>query len=142
MLGAAQQLAAAASHVTVDAAVGRSVSSALAIMRKATGDGTLGAIVVLDIGNNGAFTDGEFNEAMRIAGPARRVIFVNLKEPRAWEAPNNAVIARGVARYPNAELVDWHAASAAHPELFYNDLIHLRPDGAAVYVALIASHFR
>jgi hypothetical protein len=111
-------------------------------MRKAVADRTLAPVVVLDIGNNGTFTDGEFNEAMHIAGSSRRVIWVNLKEPRAWEPANNDVIARGVARYPNAELADWHAASVSRPELFYSDLIHLRPEGAAVYVALIASHFR
>ena len=41
--------------------------------------------------------------------------------PRAWEDPNNQVIAEGVEKYPNAVLVDWHSASADRPELFYKD---------------------
>ena len=41
--------------------------------------------------------------------------------------------------HPNAVLLDWYAASDGHPEYFYDDGTHLRPDGAAAYAALIKS---
>jgi lysophospholipase L1-like esterase len=44
----------------------------------------------------------------------------------------------GVKKYPNATLVDWHALSTSHPEWFWKDGIHLRPEGAEVYANLIA----
>jgi hypothetical protein len=71
-------------------------------------------------------------------GQARRVAFVNEKVPRSWEGSNNAVLATGVTRYPNARLVDWHDAGVDHPEYFWADGIHLRPEGAAAYAVLIA----
>jgi hypothetical protein len=48
-------------------------------------------------------------------------------------------LAEGVARYPNAVLVDWHAASIDHPDFFWGDGIHLRPEGAQAYAQLIAA---
>ncbi|MGH7622823.1 MAG: acyltransferase family protein, partial [Gemmatimonadaceae bacterium] len=119
MLGAAQQLAAVTPGIYVDAAVGRQVSAAIALLRQLQANGELGGVVLIDMGNNGTFTETQFNEIMGIAGPGRRVVFVNLKEPRSWEASNNDVITRGVARYPNAVLVDWRAASISRPELFW-----------------------
>ena len=41
------------------------------------------------------------------------------------------------AAHPNAVLVDWFTASDGHPEYFYDDGTHLRPDGAAQYAALV-----
>jgi lysophospholipase L1-like esterase len=49
------------------------------------------------------------------------------------------VIADGVRRYPTARLADWNRASAGRPDLLYDDGMHLRPDGAALYASLIAA---
>ncbi|MFN2284437.1 MAG: acetyltransferase, partial [Anaerolineae bacterium] len=68
-----------------------------------------------------------------------RVVVVNIKVPRRWEGPNNAVLAEKIPQYANAVLVDWYSASIDRPELFWYDGIHLRPEGAAVYAALIAA---
>jgi len=76
---------------------------------------------------------------MAIAGPERRVLFVTLKVDRPWEGANNSAIASAAARYANAGVVDWKAASAGRPELFWDDGIHVRPAGAALYAQLIAS---
>ena len=72
----------------------------------------------------------------------RRVAFVNTNVPRAWEGPNNAVLADGVQRYPRAVLVDWYSASADHPEYFVEDGVHLQIQGQQVYADLISSHLR
>jgi lysophospholipase L1-like esterase len=69
-------------------------------------------------------------------------VLVNVKVPRAWEQPNNEVLADGVQQYPNAVLVDWYAASAYRPELFVQDGIHLRREGQRAYADLIAAHLR
>jgi hypothetical protein len=42
-----------------------------------------------------------------------------------------------VKKYPNAQMVDWRAASINHPEYFWDDGIHLRPEGAQFYTDLI-----
>ena len=66
------------------------------------------------------------------------MIFLTTRVPRKWQEPNNTALTEGVKRYPNASLLDWNAASNEHAEWFWNDGIHLRPEGARVYVNLIA----
>jgi hypothetical protein len=39
-------------------------------------------------------------------------------------------------------LLDWHAASAGHPELFWRDGHHIHPHGAPLYVALLTDALR
>jgi hypothetical protein len=65
------------------------------------------------------------------------VIFLNVTVPRAWQEPNNAVLASTLAKYPNAILLDWHGASEANPALVYNDGIHLTSSGAAQYAGMV-----
>lgn len=87
MLGAAPALQRTFDQIQVDAAVGRQVQAGLQVLRA------------------------------KRAADVPRVVFVNLRVPRSWEAPNNAVIAAAVQRSSNAVLVDGHAASseaAAH----------------------------
>ena len=86
--------------------------------------------MIVHLGNNGTFTAHQLDEMMPDPRAGSRVVFVNLKVPRDWQDPNNEVIAAGVRRYPNAVLVDWHSASTDRPELFWEDGMHLRPEGA------------
>ena len=83
-------------------------------------------------------TSQQFDEIMTILGDARRVVFVNVRVPRAWEAPNNAILADDASRYTNVDLVDWYAATAGHSELLWDDGIHLTPAGGEAYAKLVA----
>ena len=138
MLAAGGDLAAAILNIEVDAEVGRVVSTAVDILRARRNAGQLGDVVVVHIGNNSPFTASQFDEMMGLMADVTRVVFVNLKVPRDWEGPNNAVLAAGVARYPNAVLVDWYTASVDRPQ-FFQDGVHLRPEGALAYAQLIAA---
>ena len=90
------------------------------------------------MGTNGVITQGHMDAIMEILKDRKRVVFINLKVPRRWEQPDNDVLASNVSKYPNAVLIDWHTIGDAHPECFYPDGIHLRPDGARAYAELIA----
>ena len=68
-----------------------------------------------------------------------RVVVLNVRVARPWEGRNNAMLGQEIRNYPYAVLVDWHAASADHPEYFWKDGVHLRPAGARVYASLIAA---
>jgi hypothetical protein len=138
MLSAASTLAASVGSIEVDAAVGRQVSAAIDLLQTYRDAGRLGQIVVVHMGNNGTFTAGQFDQMMEVLAGVPRVVFVSLTVPRDWEGSNNTVLAEGVARYPNAVLVDWHAASLDRPDFFW-DGIHLRPEGAQYYAELIAA---
>ncbi len=140
MLGAAAQLDKDVDRLSVmDAEVGMQVATAIDVLATRAAAGQIGEVVIVHLGNNGTFTAEQFDEMMRVLSGANKVIFVNVKVPRAWEAPNNEVLADGVGRHDRAVLVDWYAASVDHPEFFAEDGIHLQPAGQRVYSDLISA---
>lgn len=138
MLGASNYLRRNVSAVDVDAKLGRQVSSALQILQARADANLLTPVVIVHLGNNGTFSARQFDEMMTILKDVPRVIFLTNKVPRKWQGPNNTALIQGVQRYPNTVLVDWNTISMSHPEWFWADGIHLRPEGAQVYTALIA----
>ena len=139
MIGAAGELERALGKPAFGADVGLQPVGAIEILKKRRAEGRLGDAVVVHVGNNVPFTAEQFDEMMRVLAGVRKVVVVNVKVPRPWEQRNNDMLAEGVRRYPNAVLVDWHAASADRPELFVDDGIHLQPEGQRVYADLIAA---
>ena len=137
MLGSVGPLQNEVELSVLDAEVGMQVPYAVDVLRSRRAAGQLGETVVVNLGNNGAFTRGQFEEMMRVLAEVDRVVFVNVRVARAWETPNNEVISAGVARHPNAELIDWYSASAGQPELFVSDGVHLQPPGQRLYAAMI-----
>jgi peptidoglycan/LPS O-acetylase OafA/YrhL len=123
--------------VFVDARVGRQVSECLQILTVWRDRGLLGDVVVVHIGNNGTFTEDQFNQMKGILAGVPKVIFINNKVPRSWESGNNQVITNGAASMPNAILIDWKAAGDAHPEWFAKDGMHMGTTGAQEYAWMI-----
>ena len=114
----------------------------IAVLEERKSSGQLGEIVLLHIGNNGTFSASEFERIMELVGPERRVVFLTLKVERSWEAGNNEVIREGVGRYQQTVLVDWREALKDRPDALWKDGIHLRPEGAVFYVALLEPYLR
>ena len=122
--------------VVVDATVSRQWGDGEAILEALKAQDGLGAQVIVALGSNGPITDADFDNMMSILGGASRVLFVNVHVDRPWENSNNAVIANGVARYPNAVVADWATLAAQNPAWFGADGTHLGIDGpGAVAIA-------
>ena len=125
--------------VTVDGLVSRQFEAGIGVVQAARSAGTLGKVLVVELGTNGTVTPSDVDAMMQAAQGVTRVVFVNVCVPRAWAAGDNAVLAAGVARYPGvAVLADWNALATPHPEWFTADQVHLSPTGAAALAALIA----
>ncbi len=139
MLQSATALAHDLGPVRVDAAVGRQIDQGIVLLEHREETGALAGTVIVQLGNNGPFYDGQFDEVMAALRDVPIVIWINVRVPREWEAHNNRIIASGVARYPNARMVDWNAATAGRPDLFWNDGYHPRPAGATLYADLVAA---
>ncbi len=139
MLQSATALAHDLGPVRVDAAVGRQINQGITILEHREEAGALAGTVIVQLGNNGPFYDGQFDEVMAALRGVPTVIWINVRVPREWEAHNNRIIASGVARYPNARMVDWNAATEGRPDLFWNDGYHPKPAGARLYADLVAA---
>ncbi len=127
--------------VTVDGLVSRQFQAGIGVVQADRAAGTLGNVLVVELGTNGAISPSDVDAMMQAAAGVRRVVFVNVNVPRYWAAGDNAVLAAGVARYPGrAVLADWNALSTPHPEWFTSDQVHLNPAGATALAALIAQN--
>ncbi len=93
--------------------------------------------VILNLGNNNRLVESDVIELMEIVKNQPRVIVVNTAVPRSWRDENNLMIAKVVANYPNATIVDWNSLSTNHPEYFASDGVHLNPPGVNAYVSAI-----
>jgi peptidoglycan/LPS O-acetylase OafA/YrhL len=148
MLGAANQLigtidpmfaTAAVPHVTtVDAAESRQFSAGVDDIQQRKDTGELGQIVIVQLGTNGTVDPGDLDRMMSLLADRQKVVIINAKVPRPWEGQVNETLAAGVKKYKNAVLLDWHGYGGAHSEFFYDDGIHLRPEGADAYARFVA----
>ena len=142
MLGAAETLAdvVGRDRTLVDAAESRQFSTGVDLLQTYRDSGELGDVVVVQLGTNGPVPPEEFDRMMRALDAVPKVLVVNLKVPRWWEADVNELLAVGVKRYKNAVLVDWHALAQDRPELFWDDGYHLNPQGREFYAQVIVRH--
>jgi hypothetical protein len=125
--------------INVDGLVSRQFETGIGVVQADRAAGTLGSVLVVELGTNGTVTSGDVDAMMQAAAGVKRVVFVNVDVPRSWEASDNATLASGVARYPGvAVLADWYSMSSSHPEWFNADQVHLQPAGAAALAGLIA----
>ena len=125
---------------SIDAEVARQFKELLAVARAHRDSGALGPLVILQLGNNGPVTGSQFDEIMEVLQAAQRVVVINVKVPRPWEAPNNEMMAAGVRRWPNAVLLDWHKVGTANPWYFGDDGTHMGPTGIRAFTELILAN--
>ncbi|HWD51322.1 MAG TPA: hypothetical protein VG412_02910 [Acidimicrobiales bacterium] len=125
--------------IAVDGAVSRQFETGIGVVQDDRAAGSLGSVLVVELGTNGTVTSSDIDAMMQAAAGVKRVVFVNVDVPRSWEQSDNATLAAGVARYPGvAVLADWFSLASPHPEWFAADQVHLQPAGAAALAGLIA----
>jgi hypothetical protein len=138
MIDAAPYLEKLLPGIEIDARIGQQIWQVQAAVPKLRREGVIGRRVIVELGTNGTYPPATLVRLLDSLGPLQRVVLVNTRVPRPWEQSVNATIDEVARTYPHARLVDWFAASAGRPGLFYPDGVHLDPAGAAYYARLIA----
>lgn len=99
----------------------------------------LGAIVLIVDGYNDlpdAFAgDVELTLNTLRDDQVQHVLWVNLHEGKPEYVAKNAVLAAAAARHPELRVLDWNSYSAAHPEWFQTDFVHLTAAGGNAIAA-------
>ncbi len=136
MLGAAGGLHAAG--FCVDAVESRSFTDGLDQVIHLHAEGRLGGVVVVALGTNGPIGSADLGRMIDELAGVPVVVVLTTKADRSYVASNNSKLRALPLRYANVRVVDWAAAATACPgRCFYDDGIHLRPDGRAFYAQQI-----
>jgi hypothetical protein len=136
-LGARRALARAVPGIRVDAVVSRQFGDAISLLRGYADLGALPDVVVIHLGTNGAFTDGQFDSMMNVLGRTRHVYFLTAREPRSWEPIVNDRLHAGAKRWSNVKIVEWHDIANPHDDWFVSDGVHLTDLGQLGYANLV-----
>jgi hypothetical protein len=123
----------------VDAVVGRQVADGIARLSAYRSAGWLRNLtaLVIGLGTNGPMSVDQCNQILTLAAGVPRVIFINVRMPRAWESITNGTLGTCAVHRPGVSLVDWYDASAS-PGVLGPDQIHATPAGATLYAALVS----
>jgi hypothetical protein len=115
--------------IDVEASVSRQWGAGEDLLTQLKAEGRLGAEVIVGLSTNGPISSTDFDNMMSVLQGASRIVFVNVHVDRAWQDPNNAVLAQGAARYPRVVIADWATLAAANPTWFGSDGTHLAING-------------
>ena len=123
--------------LTIDATINRQFKFADDVAEELRATDTLGDVVVLHLGTNGAFSSDTFDEVMELLHDVDSVIVLTAKVPRRWEDSVNRTTKEGARRSPIVEVVDWHTIGGQHPKWFNDDQVHLNGTGMRAYAELL-----
>lgn len=124
-------------HITVNAQVGRHIEQAPGIVSQMKQSGTLGSIVIIELGTNGPVTSGQMAALVHQIGSGVQIIVTTTRVPRPWEDQVNQTMKKAASTFTNVHVADWYTASTGHSEYFAPDMIHLNPSGSKVFANLI-----
>jgi peptidoglycan/LPS O-acetylase OafA/YrhL len=125
--------------IQINAEESRAFFTATPILTAYKKDNRLGEVVVVHLGtNNSSITEDQFRKLMGVLADTHLVLFLTAKSDKTEACASvNRALGTMVARFPNARLLDWNTVAGTHPEYFYSDQTHLRPEGAQHYAELI-----
>ena len=118
--------------------IGRTFSKAPSALARIMAGGAPDVLIVA-LGTNPPMTLSQVDAFMAQTGGIARVIFVNIRIPRDWEASTNALINSLPQRFNNVSVVDWYSYSGSHPYVLNSSGYHLSDVGKPEYAALVAA---
>lgn len=124
--------------VRVDGVIGRSFSQIDGPFDAMMATGRPDVLIVA-LGTNPTMTLGQVEAFMARAISIERILFVNVRIPREWEAPTNELIDILPRRYPNVSVIDWYGFTATHPDVLNTTGFHLSESGKPIYASFVAS---
>lgn len=118
----------------------RQYPEALSLLAELAHAGRLPHLIVIALGANGTIERRDIAQALRILGPRRVLVLLTPRELGGGSG-SDAQLVRAESRRHGEDLIalDWVAYSAAHPQWFEPDGLHVNPTGAAAMSRLIVS---
>ncbi|ARF67806.1 hypothetical protein B7C51_08145 [Paenibacillus larvae subsp. pulvifaciens] len=86
---------------------------------------------------NGSFNKSQLLSLLESLSGAERVLLVTTRVPKNWQDTVNSHIKEVASEFSNVKVIDWNSASEGKNDYFYNDGVHLKPEGCKYYVPLL-----
>jgi lysophospholipase L1-like esterase len=133
-------LAAVLPGVLEDCAPHRQFRHAQALLAAALAGSPAPGVVVVGLGTNGPVQPAAVDRLMDLTAAAgHRLLLVDVRVPRDWEAQVNQTLRAAASRRPgDAAVVAWSERSRGEPALLARDGFHLSRHGAVAYAELLA----
>nr|WP_082820816.1 acyltransferase family protein [Fictibacillus phosphorivorans] len=126
-------------NAKVDAKIGRQFREAEDIVQQKKSSGSLGEIVVIELGANGPLAEKKMHALIKEIGD-RNIYMITTRVPKPWQKEVNDTIKSVAGNYKNVKVVDWFTKSESHPEYIGNDGVHLTKTGAKTYADYLLKH--
>lgn len=124
--------------IRVSSDFGRPFSHADAELTKILAGGTPDVLIIA-LGTNPPMSLSQVDAFMARTGGIDKVVFVNIRIPRDWEAPTNELINSLPYRFDKVSVVDWNTYSNARPWVFNPSGFHLSEAGKPEFANLVAA---
>ena len=137
-LGAKADLEATIPGVYVDALESRGIEKAHVILDSVAASGSIPPVVVVSLATNQrTFTDGIMQEIVDSARGSAVVFVTGYASEAQPRETQNAAIMTFANSHDGVYFADWWSVAVLHPELLYDDHIHLNFEGRRAYANLI-----
>jgi peptidoglycan/LPS O-acetylase OafA/YrhL len=142
MIDVTPHLEEAFTKVDVDAKIGRQFREAEEIVQQKKSTGSLGEIVIIELGANGPLSDNKMCSLIEQIGTDRDVYMITTRVPKPWQQEVNKTIKSVAGNYKNVKVVDWFSFSESHSEYTGSDGVHLTLSGAEAYAKYLINHIQ
>lgn len=123
--------------IVIEGKIGRQMAKAQEVVDQLKAQGRLGKKVVIELGTNGSFSSKQLRSLLDSLSGAEQIFLVNTRVPKKWEHNVNHNISKVSSEYSNTTVVDWYSASEGKDNYFYEDGVHLKPEGSMFYASLL-----
>ena len=134
LLGAINELYNTFPNGYFDGKISRTIKDSEEVLINLKNKDKLGNIVILNLANNGDYSEKRNKELMEILG-AREIYWLNAVG--ADDSQFNERFMEFANDFPNIHIIEWEKITENHPEYFYVDGIHLKPSGEKAYAKAI-----
>lgn len=141
MAGSSNDLKQLMPKAIIDAAVSRQLNVAFGLIDNYKNQGVLTDNILIGLGTNGPFSEGDLDHLMKEVGQKRHVYWINTHVPsRPWQGTVNNLLEKSAKKYHNLTIIDWYGYSKKHPGWFYQDQTHPTPSGSKYYSSYIVKN--
>ncbi|TKH39760.1 acetyltransferase [Paenibacillus polymyxa] len=123
--------------IVIDGKVGRQMSQAKDVLNDLRAQGKLGHKIIIELGTNGVFNRSQLHSLLASLQDSRQIYLITTRVPRGWQNTVNDNLREIAGEFQNVRLIDWYSASENRNDLFYDDGVHLKPEGAQYYASVL-----